>query len=233
LAQVTLAVANWSCVCPLLMMFTEAIDCALACTSWVWSSVAPLAIALYFAYLLYTVAAPPAGPAPVEKDTKTASASPDDVSTDAGESDSEGSSQEGSDESISVRAGADDDTSSCADVCLDAVSDGMVYSRDLLLAYRVAPPPPPPGLEKPRAMYSTQAVAKSSPSTTSMKGAWGGDHWAGYHAKQLRVKSEKSVPEKTTTPTISPKTTAVRETPPWKQEAPWLARATVPQTFVA
>merc|ERR1719213_1279955 len=104
------------------MMFTEAIDCALACTSLVWNSVAPLAIALYFAYLLYTVAAPPAGPAPVEKDTKTASASPDDVSTDAGESDSEGSSQEGSDESISVRAGADDDTSSCADVCLDAVS---------------------------------------------------------------------------------------------------------------
>jgi len=231
LAQVTLAVANWSCVCPLLMMFTEAIDCALACTSWVWSSVAPLAIALYFAYLLYTVAAPPAGPAPVEKDTKTASASPDDVSTDAGESDSEGSSQEGSDESISVRAGADDDTSSCADVCLDAVSDGMVYSRDLLLAYRVAPPPPPPGLEKPRAMYSTQAVADSSP--TSMKGAWSGDQWSGYHAKQARVKSVKSMIEKTTTPKISPNATAVRETPPWKKDAPWLARATVPQTFVA
>merc|ERR1719331_2505741 len=183
------------------MMFTEAIDCALACTSLVWNSVAPLAIALYFAYLLYTVAAPPAGPAPVEKDTKTASASPDDVSTDAGESDSEGSSQEGSDESISVRAGADDDTSSCADVCLDAVSDGLVYSRDLLLAYRVAPPPPPPGLEAPRAMYFTQPVEKCMPSEvlegaglrdfeglrgegspkSSRAGAWGGSQWSGYH----------------------------------------------------
>merc|ERR1719281_415468 len=193
LAQVTLAVANWSCVCPLLMMFTEAIDCALACTSLVWNSVAPLAIALYFAYLLYTVAVPPAGPAPVEKDTKTASASPDDVSTDAGESDSEGSSQEGSDESISVRAGADDDSSSCADVCLDAVSDGMVYSRDLLLAYRVAPPPPPPGLEKPHAMYSTRPLASDGLKTRK---AWDGDHWAGYHAKQVRVKAVQSVIEK-------------------------------------
>merc|ERR1719197_2258884 len=134
----------------------------------------------------------------------------DDVSTDAGESDSEGSSsrsEEGSDESPRARAGSDDDTSSVSDVCLDAVSDGMVYSRDLLLAYRVAPPPPPPGLEKPRAMYSTQAVADSSP--TSMKGAWGGDHWSGYHAKQARVKSVKSMIEKTTTPKISPNATAV------------------------
>merc|ERR1719375_1856672 len=169
------------------MMFTEAIDCVLACTSCVWSSVAPLAIAMYFAYLLHTVAVPPTRPVAVEKSPKTAVVL-DDVSTDAGESDSEGSSRsdEGSDESPSVRAGADDDSSSLADACLDAVQDGPVYSRDLLLAYRVAPPPPPPGLEKPRAMYSTQAVADSSP--TSMKGAWGGDHWSGYHAKQARVK---------------------------------------------
>merc|ERR1719161_2056303 len=111
------------------MMFTEAVDCVLACTSCVWSSVAPLAIALYFAYLLYTVAVPPEGPEMVEKSTKNAAVL-DDVSTDAGESDSEGSSrsEEGSDESSSVRAGADDDACSFTDACLDAVSDGRVYS---------------------------------------------------------------------------------------------------------
>merc|ERR1719240_1279381 len=209
------------------MMFTEAIDCVLACTSWVWSSVAPLAIALYFAYLLYTVAVP-TGPATVEMNMKN-TASLDDVSTDAGESDSEGSSrsEEGSDES--VHAAVDDDaSSSVADACLDAVTDGMVYSRDLLLAYRMAPPPPPPGLEKPRAMYFTQKVETRAPSMPSSRaGAWGGDHWAGYHSKQVRVKTTKSMIEAKTSPKISPKATAVRPTPPW------LNRATVLQTFTA
>jgi hypothetical protein len=228
-------------------MFTEAtIDCVLACTSWVWSSVAPLAIALYFAYLLYTVAVP-AGPVTVEKCTKNAVAL-DDVSTDAGESDSEGSSRgdEVSDESPSVRAGADDDTSSVTDAGLDAVQDGLVYSRDLLLAYRVAPPPPPPGLEAPRAMYFTQPVEKCMSSEvlegaglrdfeglrgegspkSSRAGAWGGSQWSGYHAKQVRVKTVKSTIEKPTTPKTSPKAaTAVRPTPPWQR------RATVTQTF--
>merc|ERR1719359_2350222 len=180
---------------------------------------------MYFAYLLYTVAVPPA-PAPVGKSPKTAVVL-DDVSTDAGESDSEGLSRsdEGSDESPRARAGSDDD-SSVSDVCLDAVQDGLVYSRDLLLACRVAPPPPPPGLEKPRGMYFTQPRGESVPSTPSPSGgAWGGDHWSGYHAKQVRVKTIKA--EKTTTPKTSPKATAVRPTPPW------LKRATVPQTFVA
>merc|ERR1719453_260968 len=237
LAQVTFAVAHWSCVCSLLMMFTEAIDCVMAYTSCVWSSVAPLAIALYFAYLLYTVAVPPAEAAPVEKSTKTAVVL-DDVSTDAGESDSEGSSRsdEVSDESPSVRAGADDDSSSVSDACLDVVRDGPVYSRDLLLACRVAPPPAPPGLEKPRGMYFTQPrpVEESSAESReeflssiskSRAGAWGENHWSGYHAKQARVKGI----DKTTTPKTSPMTspTAVRPTPPW------LKRATVPQTFVA
>merc|ERR1719478_834043 len=188
---------------------------------------------MYFAYLLYTVAVPPTGPVAVEKSTKTAVAL-DDVSTDAGESDSEGSSRsdEGSDESPSVRAGADDDSSSVAEACLDVVQDGMGYSRDLLLACRVAPPPPPPGLEKPRGMYFTQPRPREEflQSVTSPKaGAWNGDHWAGYHAKQIRMKTEKSGIEKTTTPKTSPKAspTAVRPTPPW------LKRATVPQTFVA
>ena len=54
--------------------------------------VAPLAIALYFAYLLYTVAVPPAQPVEEEKSNKTQVVL-DDVSTDAGESDSEGSSR--------------------------------------------------------------------------------------------------------------------------------------------
>merc|ERR1719454_526578 len=217
------------------MMFTEAtIDCVLACTSWVWSSVAPLAIAMYFVYLLYTVAVPlPAESATVEKTSKTAVVL-DDVSTDAGESDSEGSSRgdEASDESPSVRAGADDDCSSVADACLE-VQDGLVYSRDLLLAYRVAPPPAPPGLEKPRGMYFTQPRPREDflSSVSSPKaGAWGGDHWSGYHAKQVRVKSEKETTPKTspkTSPTTSPKATAVRPTPPWLKN-----RATVPQTFV-
>ena len=222
------------------MMFTEAIDCVMACTSCVWSSVAPLAIAIYFAYLLYTMAVPPVQPVAVEKSTKTAVVL-DDVSTDAGESDSEGSSRsdEGSDESPSVRAGADDDSSSVADACLDVVQDGPVYSRDLLLACRVAPPPPPPGLEKPRGMYFTQprpreecllSLSSSNSSSSPKAGAWGGDQWSGYHAKQVRVKAEKSGIEKTTIQKTSPKTssTAVRPTPPWLKN-----RATVPQTFVA
>merc|ERR1719263_1015524 len=189
---------------------------------------------MYFAYLLYTVAVPPERPGTVEKSAKTAAL--DDVSTDAGESDSEGSSRsdEGSDESPSVRAGADDDSCSVADACLD-VQAGPVYSRDLLLACRVAPPPPPPGLDMPRGMYFTQPRPRedcfpSSPSSTSSKaGAWGGDQWAGYHAKQIRMKTMKSGIENTTTPKTSPKAspTAVRPTPPW------LKRATVPQTFVA
>jgi hypothetical protein len=200
---------------------------------------------MYFAYLLYTVAVPPTEPAAVEKSTKTALVL-DDVSTDAGESDSEGSSRgdEVSDESPSVRAGADDDSSSISDACLDVVQDGPVYSRDLLLACRVAPPPAPPGLEKPRGMYFTQPrpVEESSAESReeflssiskSRAGAWGENHWSGYHAKQARVKGT----DKTTTPKTSPKTspkispmtspTAVRPTPPW------LKRATVPQTFVA
>ena len=170
---------------------------------------------------------PPTGPAAVEKSTKTAVAL-DDVSTDAGESDSEGSSRSDEGSDASPRAGADDDSSSDADVCLDAVQDGKVYSRDLLLSFRVAPPPPPPGLEKPRGMYFTQPREETAPSTTSSRaGAWGGDHWSGYHAKQIRVKTVKSTIETKTTPKISPKATAVRPTPPW------LNRATVPQTFVA
>jgi len=223
------------------MMFTEAIDCVLACTSWVWSSVAPLAIALYFAYLLYTVAVP-LEPAPVEKSTKSAAPTLEDVSTDEGESDSEGSSrsEEGSEESPRLRAGSDDDSSSVSDVCLDAVCDGMVYSRDLLLACRVAPPPPPPGLEKPRGMYFTQptesqedgweTVRRGDGTKSGKTGAWNGDCWSGYHAKQVRVKTEKSTVksmiEKKTTPKISTQATAVRPTPPWQK------RATVPQTFV-
>jgi hypothetical protein len=187
---------------------------------------------MYFAYLLYTVAVPPT-PAVVEKNPKNA-ATLDDVSTDAGESDSEDSSrssrsEEGSDESPSVRAGADDESSFVADACLDAVSGGTVYSRDLLLAFRTAPPPPPPGLEKPRAMYFTQPREESDALSvkSTRAGAWGGDHWSGYHAKQVRVKTVKSTIEKITTPKISPKATAVRPTPPW------LNRGTVLQTFTA
>merc|ERR1719453_918851 len=183
LAQVTFAVAHWSCVCSLLMMFTEAIDCVMAYTSCVWSSVAPLAIAIYFAYLLYTVAVPPAEAAPVEKSPKAAVVL-DDVSTDAGESDSEGSSRsdEGSDDSPRMRAGSDDDSSSSvADACVDVVQDGPVYSRDLLLACRVAPPPAPPGLEKPRGMYFTQPRPReeclSTGEPSSRAGAWNADHW--------------------------------------------------------
>merc|ERR1719359_1639070 len=106
------------------MMFTEAIDCALACTSWVWSSVAPIVIAIYSAYLLYTVVVPN-GPA-MAVETIKEKPSMDDVSTDEGESDSEGSSRsdEGSDESPRTRADTDDDAhSSEADLCLDVVSD--------------------------------------------------------------------------------------------------------------
>merc|ERR1719428_1289261 len=190
---------------------------------------------MYFAYLLYTLAVPPSRPAAVEKSPKAAVVL-DDVSTDAGESDSEGSSRsdEGSDESPRMRAGADDDSSSISDACLDVVQDGPVYTRDLLLAFRVAPPPAPPGLEKPRGMYFTQPRPRedclsSALSSGTGAGAWNGDCWAGYHAKQARVKSVKSGIEKKTTPKTSPKTspTAVRPTPPW------LKRATVPQTFVA
>merc|ERR1719420_400504 len=79
------------------MMFTEVAAC-LASASFLWSSAAPILVGLIFAAI---VLKPSAGMKDEEKKTMTNSSTDDDVSTEAGESDSEASTKCATEESDS------------------------------------------------------------------------------------------------------------------------------------
>merc|ERR1719389_1047610 len=115
------------------MMFTEVTGCLWASTSCLWSSVVPVAGVLYLTYLVLMPFKP-------DENTKKERVHEDDVSTDAGESDTESSTKSSEADS--------DETWTAAHTC----AVGPVYSRDMLMACR---PKPPPGLEMPR-MYEVR-----------------------------------------------------------------------------
>merc|ERR1719377_69359 len=151
------------------MMFTE-VAAYLASASFLWSSAAPILVGLIFAAIVLA-------PSTAEKEeakTTMKSVTDDDVSTEAGESDSEASTKCATEESDSESEAP-------------GLPAPLTYSRDALLAFR---PRPAPGLAAPR-MYQVQPRPRDFGIELEPKGEWGGKQWTGYHAKQARLAARR------------------------------------------